>query len=78
MQHKQANMNECSQARFRTFIKTIERMRHLFVFFHITNRTKFPVNVRLFIKRTNINELPTELFTNCSLNVRFVDNPTFN
>ncbi|MFS7905061.1 hypothetical protein Hanom_Chr01g00043331 [Helianthus anomalus] len=46
------------------------------MFVHLTNRTKFLVHVRSFIKRTNINELPAERFTNCSLNVRFVYNPT--
>ncbi|MFS7939708.1 hypothetical protein Hanom_Chr05g00455061 [Helianthus anomalus] len=45
------------------------------MFVHLTNRTKFLVHVRSFIKRTNINELPAERFTNCSLNVRFVYNP---
>ncbi|MFS7913504.1 hypothetical protein Hanom_Chr02g00142571 [Helianthus anomalus] len=40
------------------------------MFVHLTNRTKFLVHVRSFIKRTNINELPAERFTNCSLNVR--------
>ncbi|MFS8022074.1 hypothetical protein Hanom_Chr16g01435231 [Helianthus anomalus] len=46
------------------------------MFVHLTNRTKFLVHVRSFIKRTNINELPAERFTNCSLNVRFVYSPT--
>ncbi|MFS7940473.1 hypothetical protein Hanom_Chr05g00464881 [Helianthus anomalus] len=45
------------------------------MFVHLTNRTKFLVHVRSFIKRTNINELPAERFTNCSLNVRFVYSP---
>ncbi|MFS7982580.1 hypothetical protein Hanom_Chr10g00964571 [Helianthus anomalus] len=47
----------------------------MFMFVHLTNRTKFLVHVRSFIKRTNINELPAERFTNCSLNVRFVYSP---
>ncbi|MFS7906526.1 hypothetical protein Hanom_Chr01g00060261 [Helianthus anomalus] len=47
------------------------------MFVHLTNRTKFLVHVRSFIKRTNINELPAEQFTNCSLNVRFVYNPSY-
>ncbi|MFS7912725.1 hypothetical protein Hanom_Chr02g00133251 [Helianthus anomalus] len=45
------------------------------MFVHLTNRTKFLVHVRSFIKRTNINELPAERLTNCSLNVRFVYSP---
>ncbi|MFS7994612.1 hypothetical protein Hanom_Chr12g01108081 [Helianthus anomalus] len=39
----------------------------MFMFVHLTNRTKILVHVRSFIKRTNINELPAEQFTNCSL-----------
>ncbi|MFS7924865.1 hypothetical protein Hanom_Chr03g00277631 [Helianthus anomalus] len=73
-------INECSQTRsrtpYRTFTNTIERTRHFFMFAHLTNRTKFLVHVRSFIKRTNINELPAERFTNCSLNVRFVYSPS--
>ncbi|MFS7908662.1 hypothetical protein Hanom_Chr01g00085781 [Helianthus anomalus] len=46
------------------------------MFVHLTNRTKFLVHVRSFIKRTNINELPVEQFTNYSLNVRFVYSPS--
>ncbi|KAJ0565467.1 hypothetical protein HanIR_Chr06g0262911 [Helianthus annuus] len=42
---------------------------------HEHNRTKFLVHVRLFIKRTNINELPAKRLTNCSLNVWFVYSP---
>ncbi|MFS7973502.1 hypothetical protein Hanom_Chr09g00857241 [Helianthus anomalus] len=45
------------------------------MFVHLTNRTEFLVHVRLFIKRTNVNELSAERFTNCSLNVRFVYSP---
>ncbi|MFS8022951.1 hypothetical protein Hanom_Chr16g01445611 [Helianthus anomalus] len=45
------------------------------MFVHLTSRTKFLVHVRSFIKRTNINELPAERFTNCSLNVWFVYSP---
>ncbi|MFS7975030.1 hypothetical protein Hanom_Chr10g00875711 [Helianthus anomalus] len=60
---------------YRTFTNTIERTRHLFMFVHLTNRTEFLVHVRLFIKRTNINELPAERSTNCSLNVRFIYSP---
>ncbi|MFS7949079.1 hypothetical protein Hanom_Chr06g00567341 [Helianthus anomalus] len=48
------------------------------MFVHLTNRTKFIVHVRSFIKRTNINELPAERFTNCSLNVQFVYSPNNN
>ncbi|KAJ0558330.1 hypothetical protein HanIR_Chr07g0335091 [Helianthus annuus] len=69
-------MNECSRTPYRTFTNTIERTRPLFMFVHLTNRTEFLVHVRSFIKRTNINELPAEQFTNCSLNVRFVYSPT--
>ncbi|MFS8005982.1 hypothetical protein Hanom_Chr13g01243851 [Helianthus anomalus] len=46
------------------------------MFVHLTNRTKFPVHVRSIIKRTNINELPAERFTNCSLNIQFVYSPS--
>ncbi|MFS8001484.1 hypothetical protein Hanom_Chr13g01190891 [Helianthus anomalus] len=53
-------------------------MRHLFVFFHLTNRTKFLVDVCSLIKRMKVNELPAERFTNSSLNVRFVYNHTIN
>ncbi|MFS7949991.1 hypothetical protein Hanom_Chr06g00578101 [Helianthus anomalus] len=68
-------MNECSRTPYRTFTNTIERTRPLFMFVHLTNRTEFLVHVHSFIKRTNINELPAERFTNCSLNVRFVYSP---
>ncbi|KAJ0698550.1 putative N-acetyl-gamma-glutamyl-phosphate reductase [Helianthus annuus] len=75
-------MNECSRTRsrtpYRTSTNTIERTRPLFMFVHLTNRTEFLVSVRSFIKRTNINELPAERFTNYSLNVRFVYIPSFN
>ncbi|MFS7931440.1 hypothetical protein Hanom_Chr04g00356011 [Helianthus anomalus] len=47
------------------------------MFVHLTNRTNFFVHVRSFIKRTNINELLAERFTNCSLNVWFVYSPSF-
>ncbi|MFS7927350.1 hypothetical protein Hanom_Chr04g00308031 [Helianthus anomalus] len=57
------------------FTNTTERTRLLFMFVHLTNRTKFLVRVRSFIKRTNINKLPAEQFTSCSLNVRFVYSP---
>ncbi|KAJ0951278.1 hypothetical protein HanPSC8_Chr02g0058101 [Helianthus annuus] len=40
------------------------------MFVHLTLQKKFLVRVRLYIKRTNINELPTERFMNC--NIRFV------
>ncbi|MFS7917557.1 hypothetical protein Hanom_Chr03g00190441 [Helianthus anomalus] len=45
-----------------SFVKVTER-NFLFVFVRLANRT-------------NINELPIERFTNCSLNVQFVYNPT--
>ncbi|MFS7964265.1 hypothetical protein Hanom_Chr08g00748131 [Helianthus anomalus] len=70
-------MNEFSQTPYRTFTNIIERTRHLFMFVRLTNRTEFLVHVRSFIKRTNINELHAERFTNCSLNVRFVYSPIF-
>ncbi|MFS7983485.1 hypothetical protein Hanom_Chr11g00975051 [Helianthus anomalus] len=44
-------------------------MRYLFMFVHLTKRTKLLVRVRLFNKRTNTNKLPAEWFTNCSQNV---------
>ncbi|KAJ0715318.1 hypothetical protein HanPI659440_Chr13g0499711 [Helianthus annuus] len=47
----------------------------LFVFVHLTNRTKFLVHVRSLTKQTTVNELPAERFTNCSLNVRFIYSP---
>ncbi|KAF5804539.1 hypothetical protein HanXRQr2_Chr05g0198211 [Helianthus annuus] len=70
-------MNECSRISYRTFTNTIERTRPLFMFVHSTNRTKFLVHVRSFIKRTNTNELPVERFMNCLLNVRFVYSPSY-
>ncbi|MFS7916115.1 hypothetical protein Hanom_Chr02g00173331 [Helianthus anomalus] len=51
-------------------MNTIEQMRPLFVFVHLTNRTKFLVHVRSFIKRTNINELPAELFAERSVRLQ--------
>ncbi|MFS7982559.1 hypothetical protein Hanom_Chr10g00964311 [Helianthus anomalus] len=49
-EHKQTQMNECSRTRsrtlYRTFTNTIERTRPLFMFIHLTNRTKFLVRVR--------------------------------
>ncbi|KAJ0911052.1 hypothetical protein HanRHA438_Chr06g0259001 [Helianthus annuus] len=59
-------------------MNAIERTRQLFVFVHLTNRTEFLVHVRSLTKRTNVNELPSERFMNCSLNVRFVYSPTYN
>ncbi|MFS7950696.1 hypothetical protein Hanom_Chr07g00586221 [Helianthus anomalus] len=49
----------------------------LFMFVHLTKRTKFFVRVRSFIKRTNTNELPANHFTNCLLDVQFVCSPTY-
>ncbi|MFS7986290.1 hypothetical protein Hanom_Chr11g01008601 [Helianthus anomalus] len=69
-------MNECSRTDYRTFTNAIERRRHLFMFVHLTNRTEFLVHVRSLTKRTNVNELPAEQFTNCSLNVLSVYSPT--
>ncbi|MFS7977578.1 hypothetical protein Hanom_Chr10g00905621 [Helianthus anomalus] len=65
-------MIECSRTRYRTFVNAIERTRQLFVFIHLANRTEFFIHVRSLTTRTNVNELPAERFTNCSLNVRFV------
>ncbi|MFS7975423.1 hypothetical protein Hanom_Chr10g00880461 [Helianthus anomalus] len=45
------------------------------MFIHLTKRMKFLVHVHLFNKRTNTNELPTERFMNCSLNVCFICSP---
>ncbi|KAF5775777.1 putative polygalacturonate 4-alpha-galacturonosyltransferase [Helianthus annuus] len=42
---------------------------------HLTKRTKFLVRVRLSNKGTDTNELPTEWFTSCSLNIWFVCSP---
>ncbi|KAL9994781.1 hypothetical protein Hdeb2414_s0002g00067221 [Helianthus debilis subsp. tardiflorus] len=53
-----------------------ERSRPLFMFVHLTKRTKFLVRVRLFNKRMNTNELPAARFTSCSPNVWFVYSPT--
>ncbi|MFS7975546.1 putative ribokinase [Helianthus anomalus] len=50
-------------------------MRPLFMFVHLTKRTKFHVRVCLFNKRTNTNELPAERFTNYTSNVWFVCSP---
>ncbi|KAJ0790995.1 putative protein kinase RLK-Pelle-RLCK-VIIa-2 family [Helianthus annuus] len=58
------NMNECSRTHHRTFTNAIERTRQLFVFVHLTNQTEFLVHVRSLTKRTNVNKLPTERFTN--------------
>ncbi|MFS7958808.1 hypothetical protein Hanom_Chr08g00683071 [Helianthus anomalus] len=69
---------EHKQTRNRTFTNINERTRPLFMFVHLTKRTKFFVCVRLFNKRTNTNELPAEHFTNCSPNVWFVCSPRDN
>ncbi|MFS7991079.1 hypothetical protein Hanom_Chr12g01066591 [Helianthus anomalus] len=78
-EHKRTQINECSRTRsrtpYRTFTNTIELTRPLFMFIQLTNRTKFLVRIRSFIKQTDINELPADRFTNCSLNVRFVYSP---
>ncbi|MFS7938946.1 hypothetical protein Hanom_Chr05g00445781 [Helianthus anomalus] len=70
-------MNECSRTPYQMFMNTIERTRHLFMSVHLTNRTKFLIHVHLFIKRTNINELLTVQFMNCSSNVRFIYNHNY-
>ncbi|MFS7981145.1 hypothetical protein Hanom_Chr10g00947541 [Helianthus anomalus] len=56
-------MNECSRTQ-------LNEPRPLFIFVHLTNRTEFLVHVRSFIKRTNINELPTELCTERSVRLQ--------
>ncbi|MFS7939757.1 hypothetical protein Hanom_Chr05g00455671 [Helianthus anomalus] len=60
------------------FVDAIERMRDMFVFIHLTNRTKFLFHVYSSIKQTDINELPAEWFTNCSLKVMFIYSPRCN
>ncbi|MFS7943925.1 hypothetical protein Hanom_Chr06g00506011 [Helianthus anomalus] len=57
------------------FTNINERTRPLFMFVHLTKRTKFLVCVRLFNKQTSTNELPADQFTNCSPNVWFVCSP---
>ncbi|MFS7909128.1 hypothetical protein Hanom_Chr01g00091131 [Helianthus anomalus] len=49
-----------------------ERTRTLFMFVYLTKQKKFLVRV-LINEQTN--ELPAELFTNYSMNVRFVCSP---
>ncbi|MFS7911074.1 hypothetical protein Hanom_Chr02g00113721 [Helianthus anomalus] len=44
---------------------------------HLTKQTKILVRLRSFIRRTNINELPAEWFTNYALNVQFVCSPIY-
>ncbi|MFS7915373.1 hypothetical protein Hanom_Chr02g00164551 [Helianthus anomalus] len=68
-------MNERSRTCYRTFTNAIERTILMFMFVHLTNRTKFFVHVRSFIKQTNVNRLSVEMFTNRSLNIQFVYNP---
>ncbi|MFS7930077.1 hypothetical protein Hanom_Chr04g00339891 [Helianthus anomalus] len=65
-------MNKCSRTHCRMFTNAIERARQLFMFVHLTNRTKFLVHLCSLTKRTNVNKLPAEQFTNYSLNVWFV------
>ncbi|MFS7949696.1 hypothetical protein Hanom_Chr06g00574601 [Helianthus anomalus] len=43
--------------------------RHMFVFVHLTNRTKFLIHVCSLTIRTNVNELPVKQFTNCLVNI---------
>ncbi|MFS8024678.1 hypothetical protein Hanom_Chr16g01466211 [Helianthus anomalus] len=57
------------RTRYRTFTNINERTRPLFMFVHLTKRTKFLVCVCLFNKRTNTNELTAAWFTNCSPNI---------
>ncbi|MFS7908146.1 hypothetical protein Hanom_Chr01g00079771 [Helianthus anomalus] len=51
-----------NRTRYRTFTNINERTRPLFMFVHLTKRTKFLVRIRLFNKRMNTNELLHELF----------------
>ncbi|MFS7922883.1 hypothetical protein Hanom_Chr03g00254241 [Helianthus anomalus] len=71
------NTNERKRTRYGTFMNTNERTRPLFMFVHLTKRTKFFVCVCSFIKQTNTNELPAERFMNCSLKVQFLCSPRF-
>ncbi|MFS7941250.1 hypothetical protein Hanom_Chr05g00473971 [Helianthus anomalus] len=68
------NINKCSRTHYRTFTKTTERTRDLLVIIHLTNRTEFFVHSILLIKRTNVNKLFAERFTNQTLNEQFVAN----
>ncbi|MFS7965860.1 hypothetical protein Hanom_Chr09g00767121 [Helianthus anomalus] len=54
------------------FTIAVERTRHLFVFVHLFNRTKYLFRVCSLTKQMNINDLFAKRFTNCSVNVRFV------
>ncbi|MFS7930141.1 hypothetical protein Hanom_Chr04g00340661 [Helianthus anomalus] len=63
-------MNECSRTHYRMFTNAIERTRQLFLFVHLTNRTKFLVHVRSLTKRTNVNKLPAERFTERSVSLQ--------
>ncbi|MFS8015965.1 hypothetical protein Hanom_Chr15g01362891 [Helianthus anomalus] len=64
-----SNMNERRRTYYLTFTNAVERTRHLFMFVHLVNQTEYLLHVCSLTKRTNINELPAERFTNFSLNV---------
>ncbi|KAJ0499986.1 putative MFS transporter superfamily [Helianthus annuus] len=62
------NYRTQTDPRCRTFTNINERTRPLFMFVHLTKRTKFLIRVRLFNKQTDTDELPAE-------NVWFVCSP---
>ncbi|MFS8001080.1 hypothetical protein Hanom_Chr13g01186001 [Helianthus anomalus] len=66
---------EHKRARYRTFTYINERTRPMFMFVRLTKPLKFLVRVRSSNKQTNPNKLPSERFTNYSLNVWFVCSP---
>ncbi|MFS7986809.1 hypothetical protein Hanom_Chr11g01014581 [Helianthus anomalus] len=57
------------------FTNINEQTQPMFMFVPLIKQTKFLVRVHFFNKRTNINELPAEQYTNCSPNVWFVCSP---
>ncbi|MFS7924246.1 hypothetical protein Hanom_Chr03g00270331 [Helianthus anomalus] len=57
--------NEHKQA----FTNIDERTQPMFMFVHLTKRTKFLVRVRLFIKQTNTNGFPAAQFMKRALSV---------
>ncbi|MFS7976141.1 hypothetical protein Hanom_Chr10g00888961 [Helianthus anomalus] len=68
-------MNEHKCTYYRMFMNKNDRTQPLFMFVCITYQMEILVRVSSLIKQTNINELPTERFTNYSSNVRFVYSP---
>ncbi|MFS8001553.1 hypothetical protein Hanom_Chr13g01191671 [Helianthus anomalus] len=47
------------------------------MFVHLVSRKEYLVLVRSLTKRTDINELSAEWFTNGSLSVRFIYSPSY-